>query len=113
METGGEVIGAALGNVAQQRRAVQGHQAGDSLIQRAVAAHGYHRVKILAGGRGGCGIPGGGGIMDGQQVAGLGEDGCRVEQRAPGLVAARCGVDDHQKLFLLHGICLLHLKHGC
>ena len=103
VEAGSEVVGAALGQIAQRRPVLQPHQAGDDLVQRAVAANGHHGVEAgsLRGGDLG-GFAGSAGTADGQQITGAAEDRRRVKQRPPGLVPAGLGIDDHHQLFLLH-----------
>ena len=97
VEAGGKVVGAPLGQIAQQGTPVQPHQAGDHLVQRAVAAHGHHSV-VAAAFPGGdlLGLAGGVGAADGQQVARPAENGGGVKQGTAGLVPAGPGVDDHQ-----------------
>ena len=103
MEAGGEVVGAALGQIAQKRGPPELDQAGDHLVQRPVAAHGHDQVVPPAlpfGGPGG--VAGGIRDMDGEQVTRLGKGGGGVEQGAVGLVLSGPGVDDHQKLAGFH-----------
>lgn len=103
MEAGSKVIGAAMGDIAQQRPALQSHEPGDHLIERAVAAHRHHRVKISPV-SGGCfgRIIRRGGVVDGEQIACLREGRHRVVQRPPGLAAPSRGIDDHEKGFRVH-----------
>ena len=103
VETGGEVVGAALGQIAQQRPLLQTHQAGDDLVEGAVAAHGHHQIVIAALSlRGLSGVSGGGGLMNGDQVARLGAKRDHVKQRAAGFAASGPRVYNEKKLFLGH-----------
>ena len=76
-------------------------KAGDDLVQRAVAAHGHHRVIRAAGLlRNAAGIPGRSSAADAEKIPGVAERGRRIVERAAGLAAPGAGIDDHQKLLL-------------
>ena len=101
LQAGGEVVGAALGQVAHRRGMGQGLKAGDDLVQCAVSAYGHHRIVSGAGFLGNAaGVPRGSGAADAEEISGVAEGGGRVVEGAPGLAAARPGIDDHQKLLL-------------
>ena len=114
VQAGGKIVGAALGQIPQHGGMLQPQHAGDHLVQRAVAAHGHDHVVLLA--LPGCrlgGVAGAGGGVDGNEIAGLGENGCRVEQRTTGLAAAGGWIDDHQQFFLRHKIASWKTKNRC
>ena len=99
---GGEVVGGPLGEIAQRRGGVQPHEAGDDLVQGPVSAGGNDQViRLPLSGHSLGGILRGGGLMDPDEIAGAGEDGQRVEQRAVGLVAPGPGIENEQQLFFL------------
>ncbi len=101
LQAGGEVVGAALGQVAHRRGMGQGLKAGDDLVQCAVSAYGHHGIVSAAGFLGNAaGVPRGSGAADAEEISGVAEGGGRVVEGAPGLAAARPGIDDHQKLLL-------------
>ena len=103
LEAGGKIVGAALGQIAQQRRMLQLHQAAGHLVEGAVPAHRHHHV-IVAAVFGGVdhGVPGRGRLVQGEQIPALGENGRRIQQRPRGLAAPGPGIDDHQKCFPIH-----------
>ena len=78
---------------------LQLQQAGNDLVQRTVSAAGYHQVIVSAlPGGGGGGVAGANGLVDPDQIAGLGENGDRVKQRAAGLIPPCSGVDQKEQL---------------
>ena len=102
MQTGGEVVGAAAGQIAQGRALGQLHNAGQRLVQRAVAA-GAHDQVIVAAAPGGhvTRLPAGLRNENVHQIAGAGELCRRVKQRGTGFCLSCTGIDDKQELF--HG----------
>ena len=95
MEAGGEVVGAARGDVAQGRRAWQVHQPRDRLVERAVAAAADHGVELPAQlpGQAGSVLPGLGQPQV-HQIAGGAEVGHGVKEGGGGAGAACPGIDD-------------------
>ena len=82
MQAHGEIVGAAAGQIAQQRALLQLHQAGERLVQRAVAAGTDHHVVLSAPPGGDVpGLAAGLGDKDPHQIAGAGELRHGVEQR--------------------------------
>ena len=105
MEAGGKVVGAALGQIAQQGPLLQAHQAGDDLVERAVAAYGHHQIVVAALPlRGLGGVSGSGGFVDGNEIAGLGTKRDHVKQRTAGFIASSPRVYYEKKLFLGHKV---------
>ena len=102
VKAGGKVVGAAVGQVAQQRALRQRHQAGDRFVQSAVAAGADHRIVVGAPlRRHAAGVAAGLRDKDPHQIAGAGKSGYRIEQGGAGLGLTRPGVDNEQELF--HG----------
>ena len=102
MQAGSKIVGAAVGQVAQQRAALQLHQTGDGLIQGAVAAGAdYHIVLRTPFGRVGPGFAAGLRQKDPHQIASAGKGGHRIEQGGVGFRFARLWIDNEQEL--LHG----------
>ena len=103
-ERGGEIVGAAAWNIAQQRRLLQAQQAVHRMVQRAVAAAAYHNVVARAFGPGQnvlCVQPVQNGIY-GRLAAACAEFLQQHVQVAGGLRAPRAGVIKKQKLFAVH-----------
>ena len=104
-EAGGEVVGAAPGDVAQRRRVSQGHQAVDRLVEGAVPAVAHHKIKagaLLAGQT--LGVPGALGLLQAYQISGLGKNGNHIKKERAGAAPPRPGIDDQKQCFG-HGIC--------
>ena len=96
-QTGGEVVGAAKGQVADGGPVFQAHQPGDGLVQRAVASGAYDQIIVAPRLRHGLpGVAPGGGHKDPHQVARLAEPGHRVKKRRHGLGFTGFGVHDKQ-----------------
>ena len=107
VQAGGKVVGAAVGQIAQRRALLQLHQAGDGLVQRAVAAGADHQI-ILSAPFGGDVTGLAAGLRDEHphQIAGAGEGRHRVEQRGAGFCLSCSWIDDKQELF--HGATLTY-----
>ena len=98
LEAGGEVVGGSLGEIAQGRRGIQPHQAGDHLVEGAVSSGCHHQIVSGALPGGGIGrVSWGGGLVDPDEVTRAGEDGQRVKQRTVGLVPPGPGIENEQQ----------------
>ncbi len=103
VQGGGKVVGAAGGQVAQGRLALQLHKAGDGLVQGAVAAVADHGVKIrpqVPGEAGG--VTGALGLPHIHQIATCRQPGDGVIQRAQRLALPGPGIHDQQQSFHNH-----------
>ena len=98
LQAGGEVVGAAAGDVPQGRGIGEAHEAADRLVEGAVPAAADNAVKLgplrLRQLRGVARV---GGLAHGDQIALLAEVGHRLEQGAHGPGAAGPGGDNEQE----------------
>ena len=100
VQRGSKIIGAAGGQIAQQRLVRQLHQPRDGLVQRAVAAVAGHGVKQwpYIPGKPGC-VAGGRSLPHVHQVSSCGQAGDSFIQRSQGFVLPCSGIHDQKKLF--------------
>lgn len=114
MKAGGKVVGAAVGQVAQQRALRQRHQAGDRFVQSAVAAGADHRIVVGAPlRRHAAGVAAGLRDKDPHQIAGAGKSGYRIEQGALDLVLPARGLTMNRSFFMaLLLLCTVDTAHG-
>ena len=100
VQRGGEVVGAAGGQIAQQGLFRQLHQAGNGFVQRAVAAVADHGVVVGTQlQRIARGVAGGLGLLHVHQIPALAQPHDGVIQRRGGFVFSRAGIHDQKQLF--------------
>ena len=99
-ETAGEVVGAATGDITQERLMPAELQAGDDLVQCAVASTGDDKVRLAGVGAGKVrGITALLRDIDGAEKVRLAEGGNHFRQETPGLTGAGIGVDNKVETF--------------